>query len=83
MIDSAIKAVKGESRRQDGDDRALDKADFASVRGHYKYNTNHFPIENFYLFKIGKDADGNYVRKIVRTVFTDHKDAYYEECKMP
>jgi branched-chain amino acid transport system substrate-binding protein len=83
MIDSAVKAVKGNLEDKAGMIAALDKADYASVRGPYKYNTNHFPIENFYLFKIGKDADGNYVRKIVRTVFTDHKDAYYEECKMP
>jgi branched-chain amino acid transport system substrate-binding protein len=83
MIDSAVKAVKGNLEDKTGMIAALDKADYASVRGPYKYNTNHFPIENFYLFKIGKDADGNYVRKIVRTVFTDHKDAYYEECKMP
>ncbi|HUI17087.1 MAG TPA: ABC transporter substrate-binding protein [Alphaproteobacteria bacterium] len=83
MIDSAVKAVKGNLEDKTGMIAALDKADYASVRGPYKYNTNHFPIENFYLFKIGKDADGNYVRKIVRTVFTDHKDAYFEECKMP
>jgi branched-chain amino acid transport system substrate-binding protein len=83
MIDSAVRAVKGNLEDKTGMIAALDKADYASVRGPYKYNTNHFPIENFYLFKIGKDADGNYVRKIVRTVFTDHKDAYYEECKMP
>ncbi len=82
LIDSAVKAVNGDLANKDGMIAALDKADFASVRGPYTYNTNHFPIENFYLFKIGKDAQGNYVRKIVKTVFTDHKDAYYEECKM-
>jgi len=83
MIDSAVKAVKGNLDDKAGMIAELAKADYPSVRGPYHYNTNHFPIENFYLFKIGKDADGNYVRKIVRTVFTDHKDAYYEECKMP
>jgi branched-chain amino acid transport system substrate-binding protein len=83
MIDSAVRAVKGNLEDKAGMIAALDKVDYASVRGPYSYNTNHFPIENFYLFKIGKDADGNHVRKIVRTIFTDHKDAYYEECKMP
>jgi len=82
LIDSAVKAVKGDLADKKGLLAAFDKADFHSVRGPYTYNTNHFPIENFYLFKIVKDAEGNHVRKLESTVFTDHKDAYYEECKM-
>ena len=82
LIDSAVKAVKGDLADKKGLLAAFDKADFASVRGPYTYNTNHFPIENFYLFKIAKDAEGNHVRKLESTVFTNHKDAYYEECKM-
>ncbi|MFI4988015.1 MAG: ABC transporter substrate-binding protein [Alphaproteobacteria bacterium] len=82
LIDSAVKAVKGDLADKGGLIAALGKAAFPSVRGPFTFNVNHFPIENFYLFKIGKDADGNFVRKIEKTVFTDHKDAYYEECKM-
>ncbi len=82
LIDSAVKAVKGDLADKKGLLAAFDKADFPSVRGPYTYNTNHFPIENFYLFKIVKDAEGNHVRKLESTVFTNHKDAYYEECKM-
>jgi branched-chain amino acid transport system substrate-binding protein len=52
------------------------------VRGKFSYNTNHFPIENFYLLKIEQDTDGQFVRKIQSTIFTDHKDAYYTECHM-
>jgi len=29
----------------------MKKADFASTRGKFSYNTNHFPIQNFYLLK--------------------------------
>jgi branched-chain amino acid transport system substrate-binding protein len=61
---------------------ALEKADLPSVRGKFKYNTNHFPIENFYLLRIVKDPDGGYVRKTEKTVFADHADAYVGECKM-
>jgi branched-chain amino acid transport system substrate-binding protein len=52
------------------------------VRGPFKYNTNHFPIENFYLLRITKDADGTFVRKIQKVVFADHADSYAAECKM-
>jgi branched-chain amino acid transport system substrate-binding protein len=82
MIDSAVKAVKGDLANRDGTIAALAKADFPSVRGKFRYNTNHFPIENFYLLKVVKDADGDYVRKIQQTVFADHADAYAGECKM-
>ncbi len=80
LIDSAVKAVKGDLADKKALIAAMEKADFASVRGPFKYNVNHIPIENFYLFKIVKDADGNYIRKIDSVVFSEHKDAYYQEC---
>jgi|tagenome__1003787_1003787.scaffolds.fasta_scaffold20946566_2 branched-chain amino acid transport system substrate-binding protein len=82
MIDHAVKAAKGDLANKQGMIAALEKADFPSVRGPFKYNKNHFPIENFYLLKIVKDADGNYARKIQKTVFADHADSYAGECKM-
>jgi branched-chain amino acid transport system substrate-binding protein len=82
MIDRAVGAVKGELADKKGMIAALEKADFPSVRGEFKYNTNHFPIENFYLLRIDKDSDGSFVRKIQKTVFADHADAYAGECKM-
>ncbi|HTV26678.1 MAG TPA: ABC transporter substrate-binding protein [Xanthobacteraceae bacterium] len=82
LIDSAVKAVKGNLKDTKGMIAAMDRADFPSVRGPFKYNSNHFPIENFYLFKIVKDGDGNYVRKTEAVIFHDHKDAYYNECHM-
>jgi branched-chain amino acid transport system substrate-binding protein len=80
LIDSGVKAVKGDLADKKGLIAAMEKADFPSVRGPFKYNVNHIPIENFYLFKIVKDADGNYIRKIDSVVFSEHKDAYYQEC---
>jgi branched-chain amino acid transport system substrate-binding protein len=82
MIDRAAAAVKGDLADKKGMIAALEKADFPSVRGKFKYNTNHFPIENFYLLRIVKDPDGGYVRKTEKTVFADHADAYVGECKM-
>jgi branched-chain amino acid transport system substrate-binding protein len=82
MIDRAVGAVKGDLADKKGMIAALEKADFPSVRGKFKYNTNHFPIENFYLLRIAKESDGTFVRKIQKTVFADHADAYAGECKM-
>jgi branched-chain amino acid transport system substrate-binding protein len=82
MVDHAAAAVKGDLSDKKGMIAALEKADFPSVRGKFKYNTNHFPIENFYLLRIAKYQDGSFVRRIEKTVFADHADAYAGECKM-
>jgi branched-chain amino acid transport system substrate-binding protein len=82
LMDSAVKAVKGDLANKKGMIAAMEKADFPSVRGPFKYNTNHFPIDNFYLLKIVKDAGGSYIRQVQSVVFSEHKDAYYKECKM-
>jgi branched-chain amino acid transport system substrate-binding protein len=82
MMDDAVRAVHGDVSNRKAMIARLEKADYPSVRGHYTYNTNHFPIEDFYLLRIEKDASGQYVRKIDKRVFTAHKDSYYEECHM-
>jgi branched-chain amino acid transport system substrate-binding protein len=82
MIDHAVKAANGDVTNVQGMIAALEKADFPSVRGAFKYNKNHFPIENFYLLRIGKDKDGNYIRTIEKKVFDGHADSYADECKM-
>jgi len=82
MIDNAVRRVKGNLDDKPGMIKALEQADFRSVRGPFKYNTNHFPIENFYLLKVGKDASGQEARQIQQVVFADHADAYVAECGM-
>ena len=82
LIDSAVKAVKGDLKNRDAMRKALEKADFPSVRGKFAFNTNHFPIQNFYKMEVVKDAAGKPVIKNRGVVFRDHKDAYAKECKM-
>ena len=75
LIDSAIKAVKGDLKNQKGMIAAMRKADYASTRGKYTYNVNHFPIENFYLLKAVEGPSGPEMQ-IQKTVFENHKDSY-------
>jgi branched-chain amino acid transport system substrate-binding protein len=60
---------------------ALKAADFESVRGKFKFNTNQHPIQDIYIREVVKDGD-TITNKIVGTAFTDHGDAYAEQCKM-
>ncbi|UUZ73560.1 ABC transporter substrate-binding protein [Polaromonas sp. P1(28)-8] len=81
-MDAAVKAVAGDGgKRQDMAD-ALKKAQFASVRGNFKYANNHYPVENFYLRVIGKDAQGRLTNKTMGTVLTAYGDAYADKCPL-
>ena len=62
--------------------RAMEKANYDSIRRPFKFNVNHHPIEDFYLLKGVKEADGQVQMHIQQKVFAKHKDAYYHECKM-
>jgi branched-chain amino acid transport system substrate-binding protein len=84
LIDSAVRAVKGNLKDQKGMIAAMRKANFNSVRGKFSYNNNHFPIENFYLLKAvaGAGPGADPVMEIQETVFTNHQDAYHKDCPL-
>ena len=82
LIDSAVRATKGNLKDTKALVTAMRKADYSSIRGPYQFNVNHHPIQNFYLLraeKVGNDIE----MRIQKTVFEKHKDSYYQECKMP
>jgi branched-chain amino acid transport system substrate-binding protein len=81
LIDSAVRAVKGDLGNKKGMIAAMRKADYKSTRGAYTYNVNHFPIQNFYLLR-AVQAGGDIEMQIQRTVFEKHKDAYSQDCPM-
>ncbi|TFL14747.1 ABC transporter substrate-binding protein [Pusillimonas caeni] len=81
LIDSAVRAVGARLDDKPAIAAALQKADFSSVRGDFKFNTNHFPIQNFYLAEIVKEGD-EFVAQRRATIFEAHPDAYVGECDM-
>ncbi|PSO16051.1 ABC transporter substrate-binding protein [Bradyrhizobium sp. MOS003] len=81
LIDSAIKAVKGDLSNKDAVGSALKKADFTSLRGAFKFNTNGYPIQDFYLTKVAKRPDGKFQTEIVQKVFENYGDRYAKDCK--
>lgn len=81
LIDSAVKAVKGDLSNKDAVGTALKKADFTSLRGAFKFNTNGYPIQDFYLTKVAKRPDGKFQTEIVQKVFENYGDRYAKDCK--
>src|ERR1700752_5540606 len=81
LIDSAVKAVKGDLSNKEAVSAALKKADFTSLRGSFKFNSNGYPIQDFYLTKVAKRPDGKFQTEIVEKVFSDYGDSYAKDCK--
>jgi branched-chain amino acid transport system substrate-binding protein len=82
LINSAVVAVGGDTSKKDAMKAAMEKVDFKSVRGSYKYGNNHIPIQNFYLQDVVKDADGQLSLKTVATIVKDDQDRFHDKCPM-
>ena len=80
LIESAVKAVGGDLANKDAVAAALKKADFTSMRGSFKFNTNGYPIQDFYLTKVAKRPDGKFQTEIVQKVFENYADRYAKDC---
>jgi branched-chain amino acid transport system substrate-binding protein len=81
LIDSAVRAVKGNVSDVKALSAALKKADFHSLRGPFKFNVNGYPIEDFYLTKVVKRPDGKFQTSIVEKVAANSTDSYAKDCK--
>jgi branched-chain amino acid transport system substrate-binding protein len=82
LIASAVIATKGKLDDKAAVQKALEKADFKSVRGGFKFGNNHFPIQNFYLQDVVKDAKGGFVLKTTATIVKDSQDSFHDKCPM-
>lgn len=82
MLDAAVREAKGKIEDKAVFGKALATAKFNSVRGEFKLNVNHMPIQNYYLRQIWKDPNGRITNKLIGTVLTNHADAYASACKM-
>jgi branched-chain amino acid transport system substrate-binding protein len=81
LINSAVVATKGKIDDKEAVRKAMEKADFKSVRGGFKYGNNHIPIQNFYLQDVVKDGD-NFALKTVATIVKDDQDRFHDKCPM-
>ena len=82
LIDSAIAKVNGKLEDKDAVRAALRAADFPSVRGAFRFNTNHFPIQDYHILKITKDDKGRAYRSILTTPFKERGDPFAKQCPM-
>jgi branched-chain amino acid transport system substrate-binding protein len=82
ILDAALHATGG--RIEDGDAfrKAMETVKFDSVRGNFRFNTNHFPIQDLHLAEIRRTAAGALGNSYVERIVADHADSYADKCKM-
>ncbi len=81
LINAAVTAVKGDTSKKEDMRKAMEKANFKSVRGNFKYGSNHMPIQNFYLQDVVKQGE-DFVLKTVATIVENDKDRFADKCPM-
>jgi branched-chain amino acid transport system substrate-binding protein len=83
LLDGAIRKVGGNLSDKGRLRAAIKEADFRSVRGAFRFGENHFPVQDFWLAKVGRRADGKLQTEHVRKVFENAVDPFAAECRMP
>jgi branched-chain amino acid transport system substrate-binding protein len=82
LINSAVSGVGGDLSKKEEMRKQMEKADFKSVRGKFRYGNNHMPIQDFYLQTVVKNPDGSFSMKTVTKVVEDAQDRYHDKCPM-
>lgn len=82
LVNSAVVAVKGDTSKKDAMKAEMEKANFKSLRGPFKYGKNHIPVQSFYLQDVVKDGEGQLSLKTVATIVENDQDRFHDKCAM-
>ncbi|MCW0235506.1 MAG: ABC transporter substrate-binding protein [Ferrovibrio sp.] len=82
LIASAVAGTKGNLKDKDAVRKALEAAKFDSVRGPFKFNTNHFPIHAIYQQEVYKVSDSEYDIRTISKIIDNLQDPNAPKCKM-
>ena len=82
ILDAAVKAAGDRWADKDAFRDALRNVAIETTRGAFRFNTNHFPIQDYYIREVVKGPDGAFTNKLVAKIFDDHADTYAAECGM-
>lgn len=80
LLDKAIAGTGGKVKDRAALAKAIKDAKFDSVRGNFRFNRNHYPIQDYALYEVVKDDKGRLVNAYRAPVLTGHEDAYVKEC---
>lgn len=83
LIGTALKAVGGDITGKTAQFRAaLQKAEFKSVRGKFRFANNRHPVQDWYLIRIEPDAAGKLAYRTIKPIARDHGDPHARNCAL-
>ncbi len=82
LLDAAVRDVKGKVEDRPALNAALKRADFRSIRGAFKFNNNHYPINDLYVERVEKDASGQLTLHVLERAAQAWQDPYHTQCPM-
>lgn len=83
LLDSAVRRVGGNLGDRNALRAAIAAADFASVRGNFRFGANQFPVQDFWLCQVARRPDGRFQTQTVRRVLEADVDPWAAQCRMP
>lgn len=81
-IGAALKATGGKVDDAKAFRTAMLKADFAAVRGNFKFGNNQHPVQDWYSLRVEKDANGAPVIRTKGKISSNTGDFYAKDCKL-
>jgi branched-chain amino acid transport system substrate-binding protein len=82
LLDAATKEVKGNINDKEALRQALKRANFKSVRGPFKFNTNQMPIQHTYVASVDQRQDGSLYLKTLGIVNENGHDDFASKCPL-
>ena len=81
LIKSGVDAVDGDVSNMDKMRSALEKANFKALRGTFRYEKEHYPIQDFYAREVVKGSDGKWTLVQRGKVVSNSRAPNYKDCK--
>jgi branched-chain amino acid transport system substrate-binding protein len=82
LIDSALRAIDRKHIDEEALRTALRRADFASTRISFHFDTNQMPIQSYVLREVVQDARGHFASEAHPTSIRDLRDGHANDCPM-
>jgi branched-chain amino acid transport system substrate-binding protein len=83
LLNSAVRRVGGNLADKNALRQAIAAADFASLRGAFRFGANQYPVQDFWLCQVARRPDGRFQTETVRRVLEANVDPWVGECRMP
>jgi branched-chain amino acid transport system substrate-binding protein len=82
LLDSALKSTGAKTADTEAVRNGLRRAEFTSVRGVFRFNSNHFPVMTYFARRVGRDAKGRLTNETKAAPAREWRDRTAQACPM-